>query len=199
VWRADGTGEPLELPGHAQLITAVAFSPDGKRVVAASKDRMARVWQADGTGGPELLPGHKKPLTAVAFSRDGKRVLTASLDGTVREWQADRTGKPLVWTGTPVWKWQTESLTAIAFSPDGQRVATASADGLVRTWPVSVAVIQQMLRVASTSCLSPELRQDYLDEKSDKASRKYMVCERDHGRGFIPRSDALAARPRGGS
>jgi len=55
--------------GHG-LITAVGFSPDGKRIVTGSWDQTARVWDAD--TGKELrrLTGHTvaspKPFDAEA-------------------------------------------------------------------------------------------------------------------------------------
>jgi len=39
------TGEQVKkLKGHSDLITAVAFSPSGKQLVSASRDRTTRLW-----------------------------------------------------------------------------------------------------------------------------------------------------------
>ncbi|KYF55375.1 hypothetical protein BE08_31245 [Sorangium cellulosum] len=44
MWNADGTGEPLVLRGSDSPVNSAAFSPDGKRIVTASDDKIVRVW-----------------------------------------------------------------------------------------------------------------------------------------------------------
>ena len=120
---------------------AIAFSPDGTRLVVASSAGAAgevhgaagnagaaRVWNAV-TGSPVTAPlVHGGPVTTVAFSPDGTRVVTASADGTARVWNA-ATGAPA--TG-PLGHGGLVS--AALFSPDGTRVVTASADRTARVW-----------------------------------------------------------------
>ena len=36
-----------ELSGHYQLVTAVAFSPGGKKIVSGSHDEMVKIWDAE--------------------------------------------------------------------------------------------------------------------------------------------------------
>jgi WD40 repeat protein len=71
------------LQGHAQFLTDVAFSPDGKRV--ASLDPLAEVKLWDTRTGNELLnlPLEKGPvlLQRLSFSRDGTRLTAKSLSG----------------------------------------------------------------------------------------------------------------------
>jgi len=71
-----------------------AFSPEGRRVVTASRDRTARVW--DALAGKPLTPPlpHDQAVSRAVFSPDGHRVLTISQDNLTRVWDAD-TGEAL--------------------------------------------------------------------------------------------------------
>ena len=68
--------------------TDARFSPDGKKIVTASRDATARLF--DAADGHELavLKGHTKAVSFAAFSPDGKTVVTTSKDKTARLWDA---------------------------------------------------------------------------------------------------------------
>jgi WD40 repeat protein len=107
----------------------VAFSPDGKTLISADNDGVARLWEAT-TGKPVGNPlRHQGPLKAVTFSPDGKTVATASSDGTARLWET-ATGMP---DGSPMR--HPDIVGTLAFTPDGKQLATACDDG-VRLWAV---------------------------------------------------------------
>ena len=68
---------------------SVAFSPDGKRIVSASRDNTLRLWDVHtGQSIGEPLQGHQSPVLSVAFSPDGNRIISASWDQTLRLWDA---------------------------------------------------------------------------------------------------------------
>ena len=85
--------ERLVLAGHEGGVRSAVFSPDGKRIVTASKDGTARLWDGE-TGKPigEPLKGHSYVYSA-EFSPDGKRVVTRSSDEAAL-WDAG-SGKPI--------------------------------------------------------------------------------------------------------
>jgi WD40 repeat protein/tRNA A-37 threonylcarbamoyl transferase component Bud32 len=129
----DGTARVWDAKTGAEVVTrkgyhgAVAFSPDGTRVVSGWGG-IAEVWDAK-TGTRILtLKGHQRGVRAVAFSPDGARVLTVDGDGTVRGWDA-KTGAEVLTS-----KRHTNSAEPVAFSPDGARVLTEHSDGTVRVW-----------------------------------------------------------------
>jgi WD40 repeat protein len=97
IW--DLTALPSSLPGvleavpdavtfraHASLVTSLAFSPDGKRLVTAGEDKAVKLWDTK-TGQEALtLRGHNGVGRCVAFSPDARFIAAAGDDGTITLW-----------------------------------------------------------------------------------------------------------------
>ncbi len=93
------THRPLvRYEGHTDRINSVAFSPDGRRALTGSRDRLIKLWDttlleaAAGPGaGKELLTlrYHDQEVTAVDFAPDRRSILSSSLDGTAVLWETD--------------------------------------------------------------------------------------------------------------
>jgi WD40 repeat protein len=123
----DPTGLKLDL----NWINFAQFSPDGRRVVTASNNGIARLWDAT-TGEAIGEPmEHSGPVNFTQFSYNSEHVVTASQDGTARMWHAwDATaGKP----GGEAMRHK-KGVSCARFSPEGQRVVTASEDNTARVW-----------------------------------------------------------------
>ena len=75
-------------------VTSAAFSPDGTRIVTASRDKTARVWDAATAKEIAVLRGHEYRVWSAAFSPDGTRIVTASGDNTARVWDANFSTMP---------------------------------------------------------------------------------------------------------
>jgi WD40 repeat protein len=86
---ASGTVSAM-LKGHAELVTSLAFSADGRMVASASQDRSVRVWDIASRKMLLTFVGHAGPVTALAFSPNGRRVVSASSDGKLKFWSIDR-------------------------------------------------------------------------------------------------------------
>lgn len=109
----------IALAGHADAVLAAAFSPDGKRVITAGGDHVARIFASDtGARQATLAEGHDFLTSRAAYFAGGTRLLTAGGDRTARIWDAT-TGSQLVTLEN------TGRNGAIAVSRDGQWVLAA--------------------------------------------------------------------------
>jgi hypothetical protein len=122
LWDARSGAEIRSLVGHTNLVSAVAFSPDGSRLASASWDETVKLWDARSGAEALTLRGHTGVVWAVAFSPDGSRLASASEDKTLRLWDGHSGTEVLTLRGP------TGPVHAVAFSPDGGRMASASYD-----------------------------------------------------------------------
>jgi WD40 repeat protein/serine/threonine protein kinase len=149
------------VPAGTHHIMALAFSPDGKRFIAAGMDKMAQLRET--TSGkpigqslhhrdrdfpidePVTAPAlvwswmrtaswNRRRLLSVAVHPEGRIVATGDEGLTARLWDADSgiaIGPPLEHPG---------GVHRMTFTPDGKYLLTVSTDRVVRRWPVPVAI-----------------------------------------------------------
>jgi WD40 repeat protein len=115
------------LHGTSGLVYAVAYSRDGRRLVAGDKSGDVVVWDLSTGAAPQVLHAGRGAVNRVAFSPDGKWVAGAYDDGHVRAWDLGRPGAPEVMPGHATTNF------GVAFSPDGRWLA-GSGDGEVVVW-----------------------------------------------------------------
>jgi WD40 repeat protein len=156
LWHAEWGELTARIQGLLGSVYSAEYSPDGKRIVTAGADNIARVWDVNTHKATGVLKGHVGSLYHAEFSPDSQRVVTASGDKSARIWDV-RTGETaavLDGHAGPVW--------SASFSFDGQRVLTVSDDGKARIWRVfpSTQALVDFSKKIVPRCLTPEQRKD---------------------------------------
>jgi len=122
---------------HSQEVNDVAFSPDGKRLATASKDRLVKIWDMD--NGHELLTytGHADQIRTLAFNPDGTILASEGGDGDIKLWNP-ASGKDI-----RTIKGKGNYVSSLVFSRDGKYVVAASEDKAVRVYEVQTGTMKR--------------------------------------------------------
>ncbi|BCX04228.1 MAG: hypothetical protein KatS3mg053_2166 [Candidatus Roseilinea sp.] len=116
---------------HPAAVTDAQFSADGRYLLTASRDGVARLWDIASGEVVTAFRGHLGQVTSAAFSPAGGQIATSSTDRTARIWNLD-TGRTIT-----VLIGHTGVVNDAAFSRDGTLLATGSADRTVRVWDLA--------------------------------------------------------------
>jgi hypothetical protein len=116
------------LGSMADCALGVAFSPDGKRLVAGGADQMVRVYDVDSGKQELLLKDHSDWVMGVAFSPKGDRLATASRDKTCKVFDG-KSGALLV-----TYSDHGAAVHAVAFNADGSQVISGGGDNRMHFW-----------------------------------------------------------------
>ncbi|WP_101787160.1 helix-turn-helix domain-containing protein [Nonomuraea indica] len=140
LWNVADLARPVRLAtlrGHTDIVSRLAFRPDGRVLATASLDSTTRLWDVSVPARPvplATLRGHTSNVFSAMFSPDGRTLATAGDDSTARLWDVTDPRRPR----------QVASITGHAapvvsavFGPSGRVLATASADHTTRLWDVT--------------------------------------------------------------
>jgi len=117
-------------------VTALAFSPDGSRLLTGTgvPSRGGRIALWETAGWTRVLANdeaHKDTLTAFAFSPDGSRFASASTDKLVKLFETETLTEQQTFEG------HTNHVLDVAWNADDLSLATASADLKVKVWDLA--------------------------------------------------------------
>jgi WD40 repeat protein/serine/threonine protein kinase len=126
-------GSPLA--GHAKPVIAIAFTPDGERMLSAGQDGVILVWELDDPGRvpePAEVGRSDDVFWDVDVAADGNTAASAGEDGVIQLWDIEsRTplGEPLIDSGF-------DSLT-VQFSPDARFLLGGNGQGELMGWDLA--------------------------------------------------------------
>lgn len=135
VWRVgqeafeQNRGAVLELRGHTDSITSLAYNYDGTNLATGSMDGTVKVWNADGMC-IQTLEGAGEAVEWVQWHPKGGVVLAGADDFTAWMWLAASAACMQVFSG------HSGPVTCGGFTPDGKVVVTGGGegDGTLKIW-----------------------------------------------------------------
>ncbi len=159
-----------DLRGHTDSVWYADFSPDGRRIVSASRDGTAKVWDTETGAIVSDFVVHATGVVYARFFPDGRRVLSADNDHRAYIWDAqtariEQTLESIhlparlspdgqyLFAGTEVWDiaagqiiktldGEAKDLQCLALSPDGSLLLTSESEGLTKVWKVREHILK---------------------------------------------------------
>jgi WD40 repeat protein len=122
--------------GYPECITSVAFSKDGRNLLAGGFDGSARMWDIAYGKEIRVFKGHTTRVNAVAFSPDGRYLAVGTgvfiaKENCLKVWDL-RTCRLL-----PGFEGKMGMLSSVCFSPNGKYILTGSSDQQARLYETS--------------------------------------------------------------
>ncbi|MBV8456651.1 MAG: hypothetical protein JO122_08555, partial [Acetobacteraceae bacterium] len=117
------TGAPDEglvrrFDGHHGRIFALAFTPDGQRIISGGVDGTLRTWDVASGRCLTVIQAHPGGVASLAISADGRYVLTGGLEGVARLWDLGTCAS------VKTFSHNAHAIVAVALSPDGRLALT---------------------------------------------------------------------------
>jgi WD40 repeat protein len=178
VWSVEGAGLVARM--RAPQVTALSFSPDGRRLATGSLDGGLTVWEARTGRQLDALTGNLGQVMDLAFAPDGASLATSSSDGTLRLWEVGTGRHTLTIANGVAGEVGAESKFCfrtlqvarlgvggkLAFSPDGTQLAYTAADATVRVLALDIDDLIHLARSRLTRSWTQEECETYLHRET---------------------------------
>ncbi len=109
----------------------MAFTPDGKTLVAGSDAGDIKICRVADRMTIATIKGHKGAVSICQVSPDGKRFATAGMDNVIKLWDLASATPVRTWEIRDAGRDQNGFIGSIAFSPDGKQLVTGNANTTV--------------------------------------------------------------------
>ena len=121
------------IDGNSSLLSSIAFSPNGEKIVSGGKDDTITIWDLE-TGKEIKKMLNPAPTNAVAFSPQGDKIVSGGSDNLLRVWDVE--------TGQEIKRYEGHSnyVNSVSFSPQGNKLGSGSDDKTIRIWDVKTGV-----------------------------------------------------------
>ncbi len=133
---------------HADAVTALASSADGKKIVTGSADKIVRIFDSTKQALEKQFTGHTAPVTAVALSSNLQLLASGGADNTVRLWNqaTAKESDVLLAHGAPV--------TDLQFNAANTQLLSASEDGAIKLWALPLVAPKALVHPNAISVVT---------------------------------------------
>ncbi|PZG10953.1 hypothetical protein C1I95_27630 [Micromonospora craterilacus] len=130
LWDITDMKEPSEITARfpARIVTSLAFTPDGRRLLGASVGGYINTWDIATGKLLNRVNAQQSAVQDIAVSPDGSWLATAGDSRVIKLWDAATAGETAVLSG------HTAPVQVLAISRDGRRLASAGDDHTIIVW-----------------------------------------------------------------
>jgi WD40 repeat protein len=125
---------------------AVAFSPDGRRLVTAGPNGSITLREFPSCREIASVAAHSAALRCLAFAPDGRTLVSGGDDANVHLWAVAEDGNALRLRDSIKRGHGNFVISDVAIAPDGQTLATGGGDGTVRIWDLKTRQLLHILK-----------------------------------------------------